>query len=308
MRTLVWVLGVFVVTTSGSVHADPSLEELEARGEQLAKQNDYTQAIATFKQADALQPRAAHACMIGLAYMRRELWPQAELFLALCEKRAAPTDQPPAWIDEAEHQLAQKLSAARIPAVTITVTPANVDAKLTVSTFEPDEAFAPQTIHLAPGMHVVQVTAPGYLPQRRDVEVHPAQPTTLDFKLVPIAVATPPTPPTPPTPETPSHLGRYVPWIVGGVGVATLGIGLIYDLAVLGPARDRLASAPNAQIYDASKDDFSSKQHATEGILAGGVVALAVAVVLHYTLAERAPVVSASLGDHHGGLTVTWSR
>src|SRR5207244_1267948 len=77
--------------------------DLEARGQELAKASEYSQAIEVFKQADAKRPRAAHACMIGLAYLRRELWPQAELFLALCEHRAVPGDQPPDWIDEAEH-------------------------------------------------------------------------------------------------------------------------------------------------------------------------------------------------------------
>src|SRR4029079_11617073 len=93
------VLAILVLqATALLAHAD-EVDDLEAKGEELAKQNEYTQAITVFKQADAKRPRAAHACMIGLAYMRREAWPQAELFLALCEKRAAPGDQPPDWTD-----------------------------------------------------------------------------------------------------------------------------------------------------------------------------------------------------------------
>jgi hypothetical protein len=57
-------------------HAD-DVADLEKRGQELAKQNEYTQAIDAFKRADRLAPRAAHACMIGLAYLRREMWPQA---------------------------------------------------------------------------------------------------------------------------------------------------------------------------------------------------------------------------------------
>src|SRR3954469_25457724 len=133
-------LVLLIVLASRPAFAD-DVDDLEAKGQELAKQSEFTQAIATFKQADAKRPRAAHACMIGLAYMRREAWPQAELFLALCEKRAVPGDQPPDWIDQAEQQLAQKLSAAQIPAVTIEVTPANINAHLTVSSFAPDEQF-----------------------------------------------------------------------------------------------------------------------------------------------------------------------
>src|SRR5688500_16173875 len=137
------------------------VDDLVAKGNALAQKSEYTQAIAAFKQADAKRPRAAHACMIGLAYMRREAWPQAELFLALCEKRAVPGDQPPDWVDAAHQQLASKLSAAQIPAITIEVTPPHAGARLTVSSFAPDEVFDPQTIHLAPGVHVIQLTAPG---------------------------------------------------------------------------------------------------------------------------------------------------
>jgi hypothetical protein len=144
-----WPVVAALLASVSVVRAD-EVDDLEAKGQELAKQSEFTQAIAVFKQADAKRPRAAHACMIGLAYMRREAWPQAELFLALCEKRAVPGDQPPDWIDEAEKQLAQKLSAAQIPAVTITVSPANIGARLTVSSFAPDEVFDPQTIHLAP--------------------------------------------------------------------------------------------------------------------------------------------------------------
>src|ERR1043165_4727656 len=143
-RRVILALGL-ALAGANVAHAD-EVDDLEAKGQELAKQSEDTQAIAAFKQADARRPRAAHACMIGLAYMRREAWPQAELFLALCEKRAAPGDQPPDWTDEAEKQPRQKLSAAQIPAVTIDVSPANVGARLTVSSFAPDEVFDPQTL------------------------------------------------------------------------------------------------------------------------------------------------------------------
>src|SRR5215467_8969611 len=102
----------------------------------------------------------------------------------MCEKWAVPGDQPPPWIDEAEHQLAAKLSAARIPAITITVTPAGVPAVLRVSSFAPDERFAPQTIHLAPGKHTIEVEAPGYVSAHREIEVKPAEPQSIAFELL----------------------------------------------------------------------------------------------------------------------------
>ena len=173
---------VVLCTLAVAARAD-EVDDLVAQGDALAKQSEYTQAITKFKLADAKRPRALHACMIGLAYMRREAWPQAELFFALCEKRAVVGDQPPDWIDAAQQQLASKLRAAQIPAITIEVTPPDAGARLTVSSFAPDEVFDPQTVHLAPGVHVIALTAPGYRKVSRQLTVEAAVPQTVSFVL-----------------------------------------------------------------------------------------------------------------------------
>jgi MYXO-CTERM domain-containing protein len=55
-------LCVLVASSAARVaHAD-DVTDLEAKGEQLAKQSEYTQAIAAFKEADLHKPRALHAC------------------------------------------------------------------------------------------------------------------------------------------------------------------------------------------------------------------------------------------------------
>ena len=89
-RTAIVVAALCAV--SSIVRAD-EIDELVAKGQELAKQSEWTQAIDAFKQADAKRPRALHACMIGLAYTRRELWPDAELFFARCHARASASDR-----------------------------------------------------------------------------------------------------------------------------------------------------------------------------------------------------------------------
>jgi hypothetical protein len=271
---------VILLMLASRVALADDLADLEARGQELAKASEYSQAIEVFKQADAKQPRAAHACMIGLAYLRRELWPQAELFLARCEQRAVPGDQPPEWIDEAEHTLAAKLSAARIPAVTIAVLPANIGAQVTVSTFAPDEVFAPQTVHLVPGKSVIEVSAPGYVAEKREVDVHPGEPQTVTFTLVKIA-APPPLPP--PPAHAPSRPATWVPWVVAGAGVALGGVALAYDEFEVQPAADYLRHAGTAAAFDKLEGDFTSKRLATELMLAGAVVLVGGGVALRYT-------------------------
>jgi hypothetical protein len=285
-----------IVACARLARAD-ELTDLEAKGEALAKDSEYTQAISAFKAADLLKPRASHACMIGLAYMRRELWPQAELFLALCEKRTAPGDQPPDWIDDAEHQLAAKLSAAQIPAVTIVVQPAGADAHLAVSSFAPDERFAPQTIHLSPGKHILEVTATGYRDQEKEITVRPAQPQTVVFALESVA----PVPAPRIAPAGPSSRRSTIPWIVMGAGTALVGIAALYDLGALQPARDHLLHAESSAAYDAYTGDFSSARVATIGLFAAGALAITAGVALRYT-------VFADVTPHGGAIVVGWRR
>jgi hypothetical protein len=307
---LVILAVLLCVAVGANVARADEVDDLEAKGQELAKQNEYTQAITVFKQADAKRPRAAHACMIGLAYMRREAWPQAELFLALCEKRAVPGDQPPDWIDEAEKQLAQKLSAAQIPAVTIEVTPANIGARLTVSSFAPDEVFDPQTIHLAPGKHVIEVTAPGYRTEQREVAIEPAQPVHVTFEMKRDGVSTPtgPTAPTAPTaPKKPGARSK-VPWVVGGIGAAVGVVGVIYDVAVLGPAYNRANNADTFEGYQTLLDDYSSERSVVLGLYGTAAVTIGIAAVLRYTVYKDPPLVTAQVGEHGAAILVGWQR
>src|SRR5690606_20883724 len=109
----------------GRSHAE-SGERLRARGEQLAKDGRYTEAIDAFKAAEKIEPRARHACLIALAYTRRELWPQAEIFLEQCEQRATPADPIPEWVPTARQQLAERLATVNVAPVDIRVEPTGV--------------------------------------------------------------------------------------------------------------------------------------------------------------------------------------
>jgi hypothetical protein len=298
---------VVLCTLAVPAHAD-EVDDLVAQGNALAQKSEYTQAISAFKQADAKRPRAAHACMIGLAYMRREAWPQAELFLALCEKRAVPGDQPPDWVDAAHQQLASKLSAAQIPAITIEVTPPDAGARLTVSSFAPDEVFDPQTIHLAPGVHVIALTAPGYRKASRQISVEAGVPQTISFTLEREPEGAAVLPPRVPAQHDAGPRSSRVPWIVIGAGAALFGAGVIYDAVSVQPARDRLATAETRDAYDALAPDFRSSRNVAIGLLAGGALVTGIGVALKLTVFDSKPQVSASI-DHRGGVVVIgWQR
>ena len=163
--------GVAWIAAATTAHAQPATPdaELVARGEELARSGEFSRAIVAFKQADKLHASAANACRIGLAYTRRELWSQAELFFARCKDRATAADPPPPWLAAAETALTAKL--AEIDAAPIDVRVDAPGALISISSFPPDEQFAPRAIHLSPGNYMIVARAPDREPAKVAVAV-----------------------------------------------------------------------------------------------------------------------------------------
>jgi hypothetical protein len=304
------VLALVVVAVSSVAYAEPSAAELQATGEQLAKDGRFSEAIDAFKAADHLQPTAGHACLIALAYTRRELWPQAEIFLARCHERATPSDPLPDWAPVAEQQIAERLATANAAPVTIEVTPSDAKVQLTVSSFAPDETFGPRTIHLPPGQHVIIADAPGYATARVEVNISNKEP-----KLVTITLA----------PESIGEVRRVAPmhgelavdggrqtirpsiWtkrlVVGGLALA--GAGLV-TYGWMGYEWNQMRSGSAAQ-WDAHQSNYALSRGLTIGLWAVGGAAVITGLVLpHHD--ERAPAVAAMPIAGGGMAFVGWSR
>jgi hypothetical protein len=266
--------------------------DLVAKGQELAKQAEWSQAITAFKQADAQQPRAQNACFIGLAYLRRELWGQAELHFAICHARAKPDDPLPEWAAEAEAQLAQKLADQNVAAVTIEVTPADAKPEIAATGFLPDEKLGRGTIHLVPGHYIFTFTTPGYRTVTRELQI-----TTKDPQLVSVALDPPGAVPPPP----PGNLR----WYLIGAGVALGGIGVILDVTKLQSERDELGKS--AVVFDQHSGSFDTWRDVTVGLWLGGAVLTGIgtylAVRAHSDVAVTAKI------DHQSSLLyVGWSR
>lgn len=316
MRTLA-LAGVCLLAVSPAL-AD-SVDQLSARGEQLAKEGRLTEAIDAFKQADRLEQKAKHACLIALAYTRRELWPQAEIFLAECHDRASPSDPLPDWVPLADKQLAERLRNAKVAAVEIRVEPASVKARITVSSFAPDEAFEPRTIHLNQGRHLITATAEGREAVTETVEVSTTGAREVVLKFVPKARPKPvdkeiePAPPIEkPVAKQPS---RVLPWTLIGSGVALGMVGGLYHLLVYKPAHDKLVEASNAMdqaAYDRYEPEWNRKLKTNIAIYAGAGVLVATGVVLRMTVYRSRPesAVKVSAQPTSGGAIVglEWRR
>ena len=292
-------IAVVIVALGTIAHAD-GVDDLVTRGEDAARRGDLSVAIDAFKHADAQRPLAKHACLIGLAYTRRELWPQAELFFARCRKRATPSDPIPDWLGAAEQQLADKLAATHTVAVAFAITPAAATALISVSSFAPDETFDTQTIHLTPGAYTIQITADGYLPQRRELVI-PADATTSQLIVVGLAREPSRIPPDPETSSLPRNLA------IAGIGVLVLGA--VLDVFVVGPARDKLDAPLTVDQETIDRDAYALRRDIVVGCYVTGGLALATGLVLRATVLKRSTVaVAASIAPDHVVVGVTWAR
>lgn len=268
---------------AGSIaHADTAAE-LEAKGQGLAKDGQFSAAIDAFKAADRIEPRAGHACMIALAYTRRELWPQAEIFLDQCHERANAADPLPDWVALADQSLKERLAAANVAAITIEVSP-KVPATIAVSSFAPDEKFAPRTIHLAPGRHVVTVEAAGYPAVEQAIDVRDRTPRTVTIELHVPEVAKPP------PPKIIERHHSNVPWFIAGAGAALALGGLGVDLFAVQPVRDKLSSAMSLDEYNRNSGSFDTRRNLSIGLYAVGAIAVATGLVLHFTVMKDSEV------------------
>jgi hypothetical protein len=291
-----------------------SAEDYRTRGEQLAKDGRFTEAIDAFKAAERVEPRARHACLIALAYTRRELWPQAEIWLDQCESRATPADPLPEWVPLAKQQLAERLASVSVAPVEIKVEPANVDVKLAVSSFAPDELFTPRTIHLPPGRHVIIATAKGYNDAQKTVEVSDKTPQTVTITMLPLGDKTIITPPPGRGDVEPAHASpSKVPLVLMGAGGALVLVGGAMHVFWFKPARDDLANAKTKADYDTIDETqkFEKRRNVTIGVYAVGAATLLTGVILKYTVFKdkESPVALSVLPQDGGGMvSVGWTH
>ena len=301
-------LAARVVEADGA--GDPAA--LVAEGEDLARRGEYSRAIARFKQAEGIEPHAANGCRIGLAYLRRELWPQAEIFLAQCRQRSSAGDPAPEWLDEAEKELANKLAEVDVAAVDIGVAPAAAAALISLSSFAPDERFAPRTIHLPPGTYTLTVSAPGYRDAQTTVTVADRSPQKVAVALEQ-EVAPPVRSPGPPAPQPPADhappSSRSTWILVGAAGLAAVG-GAFHVLAFR--ERSELADAGDRNDpfgYDDHEGRFDAYRAVTIGCYAGAVIAAGVGVWLRIgDRRDRAVAVRPSVEPGRALLVLEWQR
>jgi hypothetical protein len=149
-----------------------------------------------------------------------------------------------------------------------------------------------------PGDHVVEASAPGH----RTWSVHVAVGTNADAQSVvvpPLAVAEVAVAPAPAAPEPPTPLvapsgssQRTIAFVVGGAGIALLGVGAYFGVEAISDTQQVKSSCPAVQCSNASTValDGTAKTDAVVAdiVMGAGVAALAAGAILYFTDHPRA--------------------
>ena len=294
-------------------------EELRTRGEQLAKDGRYIEAIDAFKAAEKIEPRARHSCFIALAYTRKEAWAQAEIFLEACHSRATASDPLPEWVPMVDQLLQERLASAAT--IEIVVEPAGADVDIAISSFATDELIKPRKIHLPPGRHVIIATAKGFNDAQKTVEVKDNAPQTIVISMLPTEIKGPDGGRIVGGGGTREPASSIPTYVMAGGGLVVLA-GVLVHATLFKSARDKLTNAnelakdpatqqQGADQYEQWSPKFDSRKTLTIALYGIGAATVITGLVLKLTVfkGKEAPAqVSVVPQDGGGMVTVGWSR
>jgi hypothetical protein len=268
---------VLLGVTSPARAGDASAEPLR-RGVELRKEHRNEEALAEFQRAFAEDPSPVARAQIALAEQALARWPEAEHDLA---EALSATEDP--WIASNRARLADAMSAItrHLGWLQVSVNVTGAELLLDGRPIERTPA------RVQSGMAVLQVRAPGFVPDIRRIEVAPGvAPTRIDVTLAPFAFGTPAsTPSSKPAPEPdgparrPSSRSMVGPLVVGALGVASLGAGSFFGLRALAQKHERDAHCDALGCDDtglaADSDARTSATVATVTFVGGAALVIA---------------------------------
>jgi hypothetical protein len=297
-----------------SAAAQPSKEDVakadtlfrEAQG--LIQKGQFPEACAKFTESQKLDP--ANGTLLNMAFCHDKEGKYATEFRELQELLGNisgsknPDDKERTRV--AKERL--KVLDAKISRVTFDVSEVPRDAAITLDGEKLTDPSLPQLVD--PGSHAVEATLPPKKPSKKSFDVSAPGPMTV--KLDPLQDDVPPPPPPPvekPAPPPPPQEGgfwsgrRVLGAVVGGVGVAGVGLGIGFGLYTFNQKALRDANCQGTVCNNVGIFYHQQAQQAatvsTIGFV-GGTVLLGVGAVLFITAPRKAPADGATTGVSFG--------
>ena len=277
--------------------ADPRIEadRLVEEGAALGQKGQWDEAIERFEAADAIFPRAMHACNIGLAHARASRPEHALLKLTSCQART--TEPLPSWVDKRIVEARELLTKGSYAPVELVAAPGT---QVTIAHFGKAVFTPPITVWLPLGQHRLHAEAANKVPLDEVIDLTPKAPLRRELVLDvmpapdpirdPDPVLDPITEPTPPQTVTRS-VSRAPAWITLGVGAGLLATGAVFHF-VAKDSRDEAEgfTADDAR-YKSARSDFVTERDLSTAFFIGGGVVAATGVVLAFVLPSEEVVV-----------------
>jgi hypothetical protein len=311
-------MGLLTATAEAQVAA-AAAEALFNEGRALMEQGDFPAACAKFAESERLEPSSGTTLNLARCYARQGK--TASAWAKYLEAgRVAREQGRAARAAEAKKKAAELEPDLSYLTIVASQLPADASVELDNVRLEPT-SFGSK-LPVDPGPHFLTVRAPGYDDKRIDIAIGSKRDTqTLTIPTLtktpdpvltapaaePAAPAAPPPalpPPVAPAPQpvaeapkaaTPEpqrdagseEASSPLPYIIGGVGLVSLGVGATFGALALSSYKDAEAACPSHR--DCTDDAMKSRDTATsQGWIANvgiglGVVGLGVATILLVT-------------------------
>lgn len=226
------VLGAPAIAAADPAGDKAAAEAVFREGRELMEKNDFAAACPRFEKSLALYQSASAALNLARCYAKTDRLAAAlttiDRAVELTKKEA----------DEARRGELERLTAEqrreiapRVPTVRVVVSPKIEGMVVERNGIEIPEPMIGAPIPVDPGKYKIRVAAPGYQEVVRESDVTEGRSILVEVTLErqgPVsAVPAAPKPRPGPRPPAPDAAPPVVwPWVVGGIGVAALGVGI----------------------------------------------------------------------------------
>lgn len=294
------VVVLLSLSCAGTAYAQPQSPQDVARSSLLQQANEartqgqWARVAELLQRALAIRPSASVRAGLAGAYQELGRYQETAEQSTLCLQGAATDrdlreEQRTTLVDSCAAFL--RNAATHLANVTLEVTPDNVEGATLRVDGEPLEGFSPgRPFFLTPGRRRFQVQAQGRAESESFQLLRAGTTETVRVTLsAQSPIATPTAPVQPPTaaaterpmtlPPPPAPAASPVPWIVGGIGLAALGVGVGYLVWAQSASDDARALCPDgcATEDDSRRVTVFNQQHSDRlGVgaaltIAGGV-------------------------------------